>query len=415
MEQHVKLRVLHIITRLDPGGSSTNTIETVARLDPERFEVFLISGRTKDDDGTIEASLKARNIAYVFYKDLQREINIGKDIKAFLKLYRFLKDRPFDIVHTHSSKAGVLGRWAAKCAVVPVIIHTPHGHIFYGYFSKWMTTIFIWIERLTARITDKIITLTQRGKEEHVHFKIAPPDKFVTIHSGIDINPKVSHQELKAHLKKQWVLNEGYFIFGSVGRLDPIKGTSYLIEAMALLVKKYPKSQLLLVGEGSQRERLKKQCINLGLGAFVKFTGYQKDPAPFIEIMDVFILPSLNEGMGRVILEAMTYGKPVIATKVGGIPELVEDGKNGILVNPQDPHALAQAMIRLANDKPLLDRMSHEAILKVGDQFNINRMVRDIEDLYQQLANKPALGKDSPDAKFPSPSEGRVREGGELI
>lgn len=384
------MRVLHIITRLDPGGSSTNTIETVARLDPGRFEVFLISGRTKDEDGSIEASLKNRNIPYAFYNDLQREINLWKDIKAFFQLYRFMNLGHFDIVHTHSSKAGFLGRWAARGAGVQVIIHTPHGHIFYGYFSKLLTSIFIWIERLTARITDKIITLTDRGKEEHLVFKIGRDDQYVTIYSGIDISPKVSHQELKAHLKKQWVLNNRDFIFGSVGRLDPIKGTSFLIDAMALVVKENPRAQLLLVGDGSQREKLQKQCAALGLQGHVKFTGFQKDPAPFIEIMDVFVLASLNEGMGRVILEAMVYAKPVIATRVGGIPELIEDGKSGLLVDPQDDAALGAAMIRLAKDRPLRERMAREAKVKAGDKFDIERMVKDIENLYQKCRVKDA-------------------------
>ncbi len=252
-----RIKVLHVITRLDPGGSSTNTIETVARLDPQRFDVFLISGRTKDADGSIEASLKSKNIQYIFLPDLQREIHPWKDINAFIRLYGFIKSRHFDIVHTHTSKAGILGRWAAKCAGVPKIIHTPHGHIFYGYFSKLLTSVFIWIERATARITDKIITLTDRGKDEHIAFKIGPADKFVRIYSGIDVNPKLNHPQLKEHLKKQWALDDGNFIFGCVGRLDPIKGTFYLIDAMAQVVKKYPKTQLLLVGDGNQEKNYK--------------------------------------------------------------------------------------------------------------------------------------------------------------
>ncbi len=384
MDTPLKKRVLHIITRLDPGGSSTNTIETVARLDPQRFEVFLISGLTKDVDGSIEASLRSRNIQYVFFNDLQREIRPWKDLKAFIQLYRLMKQKHFDIVHTHTSKAGILGRWAAKCAGVPMIIHTPHGHVFYGYFSKFLTSIFIWIERLTARITDRIITLTNRGKEEHIAFKIGPAEKFVTIYSGIDVNPKSIHSDLKEHLKKQWTLHEGDFIFGSVGRLDPIKGTSYLIDAMSQVVQSHPKTQLLLVGDGSQREKLQKQCLGLGLQAHVKFTGFQKDPAPFIEMMDVFVLASLNEGMGRVILEAMVYGKPVIATKVGGIPELVGNGKNGFLVPPQDAHALSTAMMAMIEHRGLREEMAKQAKAIVGAQFDLDKMVKDIECLYEK-------------------------------
>jgi len=377
-----KIKVLHIITRLDPGGSSTNTIETMARLNPGRFDPFLISGRTKDADGSIDALLKSKAIKYAFFPDLQREIQPWKDIKAFIQLYRFIKKGHFDIVHTHSSKAGVLGRWAAKCAGVPIIIHTPHGHVFYGYFSKVLTSFFIWVERFTARITDKIITLTNRGKKEHIDFKIGPAEKFVRIYSGIDVNPKRNHPELKIHLKKQWVLGDGYFIFGSVGRLDPIKGTTYLIDAMARVIKAHPRTQLLLVGDGSEKEKLQRKCAALGLQAVVKFTGFQKDPTPFIEIMDVFVLASLNEGMGRVILEAMTYGKPVIATGVGGIPELVEDGKNGFLVPPQNAEALSDAMIKLIGHRKLLEEMAIQAKIKVGAQFDLDKMVKDIESVY---------------------------------
>ena len=361
-----------------------NTIETAARLNPERFEIFLISGRTKDIEGSIEASLKGKNIQYAFFPDLQREIHPWKDIKAFFQLYCFMKTRHFDIVHTHSSKAGILGRWAAKSAGVSVIIHTPHGHIFYGYFSKFLTAIFVWVERLTARITDKIITLTNRGKEEHLSFGIGSADKFVKIYSGIDVSPKMNDIGLKDQLKKHWALYEGNFIFGSVGRLDPVKGTSYLINAMALVVKIYPKTQLLLVGEGSQKEKLQKQCEDLGLLEVVKFTGFQENPAPLIEIMDVVVLASLNEGMGRVILEAMVYGKPVIATKVGGIPEIVEDGKSGILVPAKNADALSVAMIKLIEHQELREEMSRRSKAIIGDQFDLTKMVKDIESVYEE-------------------------------
>jgi len=380
-----KVKVLHIITRLDPGGSSTNTIETAARLDPQRFDVFLISGRTKDTDGGIEELLKSKCLKYAFFPDLQREIHPWKDIMAFIQLYHFIKKRRFDIVHTHTSKAGILGRFAARCAGVPVVIHTPHGHVFYGYFSKALTTVFIWVERTTARITDKIITLTDRGKEEHLEFKIGPTDKFVRIYSGIDLSPKLKSSDLKHQLKKQWEINGGNFIFGCVGRLDPIKGTTYLIDAMAQVVKKHPKTRLLLVGDGSQKEKLQEQCRALGLLDLVKFTGFQKDPASFIEIMDVFVLASLNEGMGRVILEAMVYGKPIIATKVGGVPELVHEGKNGLLVPPQNADALSAAMIKLVEHQELREEMSKQSKTIVGAQFDLDKMVKDIEGLYNQL------------------------------
>ncbi|MBF0571562.1 MAG: glycosyltransferase family 4 protein [Candidatus Omnitrophica bacterium] len=380
-----KIKVLHIITRLDRGGSSINTIETVSRLDPNKFEAFLISGCTNDPDGSIEASLKMKNIRYVFFTDLQREISVWKDIKAYFKLYNFIKRGRFDIVHTHSSKAGILGRWAAKYAGVKRIIHTPHGHIFYGYFGPIQTALFIWLERTTALITDKIITLTNRGKQEHIDFKIAACDKFVTIYSGIDPQAKTvfNSQEKKEQFKEQWHIPQKSFIFGYVGRLDPIKGISYLVDAISRMVRQYPQSHLLLVGDGSERQKLRQKSDALGLNNHISFVGFQKEPDRFIECMDVFVLASLNEGMGRAILEAMAYGKPVIATKVGGVPELVEDGLSGLLVPARDTDAFVAAMIRLIKDRELLQGMGGQAKVRVGDNFSLDKMVRDIEHLYE--------------------------------
>jgi glycosyltransferase involved in cell wall biosynthesis len=382
------LRVLHIITRLDPGGSATNTIETAARLDRRRFDVFLISGLTADIDN-IEALLKAKNIPYVFFSDLQREIHPWKDIKAFFQLYTFIRRRHFDIVHTHSSKAGILGRWAAKCAGVKVIIHTPHGHIFYGYFSKALTRIFIWIERITALITDRIITLTNRGKKEHIEFKIGHPDQFITIYSGIDMGKIVEQSlEQRSLLKSRFNIPQKSFIIGSVARLDPIKGTAFLIDAMAKVIKGHPQAHLLLVGDGSERVKLENQCAALGLQNHVSFVGFQPDPQPFIEIMDVFVLASLNEGMGRVLLEARMLSKPVIATHVGGISEIVDDGKNGFLVPPKDTDALNRRILQLIEDPILLKSMANETKIKAGERFSLERMVCDIEAVYENCMKR---------------------------
>ena len=374
-----KIKVLHIITRLDPGGSSTNTIETVARLNCQQFDVHLISGPTNDPDGTIEASLNKREISYAFFANLQREINVWKDLKTFYQIFIFLRKNTFDIVHTHTSKAGILGRLAAKCAGVPYIVHTPHGHVFYGYFGKFKTQLFIWIERLTGMITHKIITLTDRGTREHIDFKIAPAHKFITIYSGIDAHP-VDHT-IDASLE----IPVGSFVFGTVARLDPIKGMTYLIDAMSLVVRQYPQSYLLVVGDGCESEKLKEQCRKLGLENKVLFTGFQKTPSYFIKRMDVFILPSLNEGMGRVILEAMVHAKPVIASNVGGIPELIDDGQNGILVPPANAPALAAAMSRLIGQEPLLKKMGILSQAKVSEKFSLERMIKDIESLYVHL------------------------------
>ena len=383
-----KIKVLHIITRLDVGGSSTNTIETVARLDWNQFDPVLISGLTVDPDGMIESGLKARKIKYHFLNNLVRNINPWKDFLVFFQLCRIIHREKCDIVHTHSSKAGIVGRWAAKCAGVPVIIHTPHGHVFYGYFNQIVTRIFIVIERLTALVTNRIITLTERGRQEHVAFGIASKDKFIAIPSGIDIDTKRMDEQSRAVLRKNLKIPDNQFIFGTIARLDPIKGIIFLIEAAAIVKKEHHNVCLIVVGDGSQKELLKKKSEDLGLSDCVFFTGHQNETKPFIEIMDVFVLPSINEGMGRVILDAMVHAKPVVASEVGGIPDVVDDCKTGLLVAPKDSQALARAMISMIRDPQGAKNMGLKGFKKVTNQYSLNQMVARIAALYMELLHR---------------------------
>lgn len=383
-----KIKVLHIITRLDAGGSSTSVIETAARLDTARYEIVVISGRTYDPRGDIQSELKHRDIHCIFIDDLRRDIQPWSDLKAFFKLYSLIRRGHFDIVHTHSSKAGILGRWAAWFARTNIIVHTPHGHVFYGYFNKFLTNIFIRIERFTALITDKIITLTDIGKQDHVRFTIAGPGKFVTIYSGIDIEKfKRTARDFSKNRTALNVPPDGY-IFGTVARLDPIKGVEYLIEAMAEVVACCPQARLLIIGDGTQRVFLEEQCRRLNLSGHVIFKGHQKDVLMYLHMMDAFVLASLNEGMGRVILEAMACGKPVVATRTGGIPELVEDGRQGYLVAVKDAWGLAQGMLKLIQQPQEAKRLGENAAKKVTGHFSLTKMVEDIDHLYAELLDE---------------------------
>lgn len=380
-----KINVLHIITRIDLGGSTTNTIETVARLNPSQYQCTLIFGRTNDPDGRITQELKEKNINYILIDDLRRDIHLWHDFKAFLKLIRYIKSNTYDIVHTHTSKAGILGRWAAKIAGVKKIVHTPHGHVFYGYFNPLVTKIFIAIEQLTAAMTDKIITLTERGKQEHVYFRIAKAEKFIPIYSGISLADLESCQCDMAVVRESLGISLDAVVFGTVARLEPIKGLKYLIEAMASVYQAIPASKLLIIGDGQERQFLEAAAQTLNLDKAVIFAGHRENVAQLMQVMDIFVLPSLNEGMGRVILEAMAFAKPVIATKTGGIPELVIDGKTGRLVEPGMSHSLAQAMIQLGTDKNLRIKfgLSGKELLK--DTYTLEHMVKKIENLYSEL------------------------------
>lgn len=380
-----KVKVLQIITRLDAGGSATSVMELAARLDKERYTVFLAAGKTYDPDGTVRRFLDEEGIAYTFIADLVRPVAVWSDLKAFGRLYWMIRKGRYDIVHTHTSKAGILGRWAARLAGVPRIVHATHGHIFYGYFGKFLTGLFIFAERVTARITDKIIVLTRMEGDDHMRLKIASSDKLAVIPTGIDLSAFSAEPQRGGQLRHQLGIPEGDIVFGCVARLDPIKGNRFLIDAMAQVLKKYPATTLVLVGDGSEREGLMHQCRALGIQDRVIFTGHQRDVARHLNLMDIFVLASINEGMGMVLLEAMACAKAVIATRTGGIPEIIEDGHNGILVPPGDAGALARAMMDLLAHPDKRTALAQNAKKFELHKFSIDKMVSDTEQLYASL------------------------------
>ncbi|MBU0468553.1 MAG: glycosyltransferase family 4 protein [Candidatus Omnitrophica bacterium] len=382
------IKILHIITRLDIGGSATNTIETVARLDKKKYQASLISGKTSDPDGSIIEILKNYNLDFVYMNELQREINPWLDLLAFIKLCNKIKKGNYDIVHTHSSKAGILGRWAAKLAGVKHIVHTPHGHVFHSYFSRFLTAIFLLLENFTANITDKIITLTIKGKLEHIKYGIAKPSKFVQIYSGVDFSSISINNDLSQNIKNELKIGHDAIVFGTVTRLEPIKGNDFLIEAMPEVIKVIPNAYLVIVGDGSEKEDLFDLSAALNVHNNIRFVGSKHNKYDFINMFDIFVLSSLNEGMGRAILEAMYCKKPVIASDTGGIPELVVEGKTGMLVTPGDSKALSEAMITLAKNKDRIVSYGNSGNKLANNMFSIKTMISKIENLYESLLNK---------------------------
>ncbi len=380
-----KVKVLQIITRLDAGGSATSVMELAARLDKQRYATFVVAGKTNDPDGAVRQFLEKRGVAHVFLNDLVRPVAVWSDLKVLWRLYRMIRKGRYDIVHTHTSKAGILGRWAAWLAGVPRIVHTTHGHIFYGYFGKLLTGLFIFAERVTALITDRVVVLTRMERDDHLRLKIGSTDRLTVIPTAIDLSAFSVDPKNGQQLRHQLGIPQEDIVFGSVARLDPVKGNRFLIDAMAQMLKKYPATTLVLVGDGSERESLMGHCHALGIQDRVIFTGHQRDVARHLNLMDIFVLASINEGMGMVLLEAMACAKAVIATRTGGIPEIIEDGYNGILVPPGDADALAHAMMELLAHPDTRSRLEENAKKFDLQKFNIDKMVSDMEQLYASV------------------------------
>jgi glycosyltransferase involved in cell wall biosynthesis len=387
--------VLHIITRMDRGGSARNTFLTVHGHDRKRFRVGLVYGRsvplTTEEAALTKGDLKLLSQAgmKVFeVPTLVREARPILDVWALVALWRLLcRERPA-IVHTHTSKAGAVGRLAAWLARVPVVIHTPHGHIFYGYYGTVASAIIRLLERLLAKITDRIVTLTDRGAQEHVRYGIAGAEKFATIHSGIDLAHFRSVQVDPAVKRKELGLPPEGLIVGTVGRLVPIKGLEWLLKAASRVLAEFPQACFVIIGDGPMLGELMQLTSKLGIGLRMVFVGAREDVPECLAALDLFVLPSLNEGMGRVLLEAMAVGCPVVATRVGGIPDIVADGTTGLLVPPRDDRALAEAILTLLRDRSRRAAYGEAARRHVDGRFDVETMVRNIERLYDEVWQK---------------------------
>jgi glycosyltransferase involved in cell wall biosynthesis len=319
---------------------------------------------------------------------LVREARPILDACALLALWRLLRRERPAIVHTHTSKAGAVGRLAAWLARVPVVIHTPHGHIFYGYYGTVASAIFRLLERLLAKITDRIVTLTDRGAQEHVRYGIAGAEKFATIHSGIDLAHFRSVQVDPAVKRKELGLPPEGLIVGTVGRLVPIKGLEWLLKAASRVLAEFPQACFVIIGDGPMLGELMQLTSKLGIGLRMVFVGAREDVPECLAALDLFVLPSLNEGMGRVLLEAMAVGCPVVATRVGGIPDIVADGTTGLLVPPRDDRALAEAILTLLRDRSRRAAYGEAARRHVDGRFDVETMVRNIERLYDEVWQK---------------------------
>jgi len=388
----VRTKVLHVITRLDRGGSAQNTLLTCQGLS-ERYEMVLVHGLSLESQmtdwewqsvhrGIVKA--KDRGVKVVPISSLVRKIAPVQDLQAFLSLWRLmLQERP-DIVHTHTSKTGILGRWAAKMAGVPIIVHTPHGHVFYGHFGPLVSRFFLAIERLTASITDCMVALSEGERNDYIRFCVSSPDKIVTIHSGVEIDRYMKAEVNVEEKRRSLGLNPNALVVGTVGWLLPIKGPIHLLNAMAHIWRNHPEIRLVFVGKGELEGKLRAEASRMGVSERVTFLGWRDDIPEIMQILDIFVLPSLNEGMGRVLVEAMAAGRPVVASKVGGIPDLVEHKKNGFLVGPGDVNGTSLAIKRLLIDRKMRDEMGRMG-RAMAQNFTVKGMVKKIDALYSSL------------------------------
>ena len=384
--------VIHVITRLDYGGSAVNTMLTVLGHDRARFEPLVVTGPpgrwdAQGGQGATDENvrlLEKEGIRSVLLPSLARSLSPLGDIRALWALIRLFRREQPALVHTHTSKAGVLGRIAAWFVRVPVVVHTPHGHVFYGHFGAFMSWFFLQVERTLSRVTDRIIALTESERNDHLDRLVGTVGQFAVVPSGIDLN-RFSQARVNGRQVPEWFgCPSDALIVGSVGWLTDVKGHRFLLEAAKHVTRAHPGLHIVIVGSGDQHDALRQQATQLGLEASVHLLGHRDDIEACLAGFDLFVLPSANEGMGRALIEAMAAGLPVVATKVGGIPALIDHGVNGLLVPSGDSHALADALKSILDHPDMARRLGEAAYQSIGARFGASYMVRAIETLYEE-------------------------------
>jgi glycosyltransferase involved in cell wall biosynthesis len=384
-----KIRIVRIIARLNVGGPAINASILSSCLDKDRFETKVLYGSLAEGEAGLEYLMRSDGVDTELIPELGREIKPQDDLVAFWKILKVLWRVKPDIVHTHTAKAGTLGRLAAIFAGTKVKIHTFHGNVFKHYFSKAKTGIFIFIERMLGLFTTKVITVSEKQKAELIEeFRIVPARKCRVIPLGLDL-ARLKEAKTGDGLRKELGAKDDELLVGIMGRLVPIKNHKMFFEAAALVRKLRPdlKARYVIIGGGELEKELRELAVSLGIGDIAHFMGWRQDLGNVYRGLDVVALTSLNEGTPLALIEAMAVGRAIISVDVGGVSDIIENGRTGILTKKNDTEGFAKGLISLLKDRELRQRYS-KAALAASERFDKSNLVKSMTELYTECINK---------------------------
>jgi glycosyltransferase involved in cell wall biosynthesis len=373
------MKVLHTITKLELGGAQQNTLYTLSNM-PDAYNGYLICGRggALDNEAIGSTRYKTR-----FCPFLIREINPLFDFLAFAWMFfYFLGNKP-DIIHTHSSKAGILSRWAAKLAGVKRIIHTFHGFGFTPLQHPFIRKLFIFLEKITAGITDKLIAVAEANVDTALVSGIGRREQYLVIRSGVDVSSFKNNKEF-AKIRDELGLSADTKLIGNVSCFKPQKGLHDFIKACSIL-RARKDYHFVLVGDGVLREELQKQSFEAGLQDRLHMLGWRRDVRKILPEFDMILHTAYFEGLPRVFLESMASGVPIVATEVDGATDVIEDGVNGYLVETGDINSMVKYTDLILSDETLRLRMAEEGRKRLGSQFDIKIMSDKLNEIYAEM------------------------------
>jgi glycosyltransferase involved in cell wall biosynthesis len=411
-------RILRVIARLNVGGPAIQAI-TLSRLLNERgYETRLIRGREEPREGSMDALAHEYGVTPIGLPTLKRAIGLA-DVAAFVFLAREIRAWRPQILHTHTAKAGALGRTAALLAGgrrPPVIVHTFHGHVLTGYFSGPVSAAFTWIERLLARFTTCLISVSEEVRADLIRLRVAPPDRIVVLPLGFDLSrfdvPDEERRRRRETFRRSLGIPPEARLVTLVGRLEPIKRVDRFLR-VANLVETPVETRFLVVGDGALREELQQSAEVASLGDRLLWAGLRHDMPDVYFASDVVAVTSDNEGTAVTAIEAHAAGLPVVTTRVGGMSSIVVDGITGYVVASADESGFASALARLLDDPAALSALGSAGKERVGRLFALDRLVSDIDALYRRLLAARTSRESSPQPEAPpgvAPAVGRHRE-----
>jgi glycosyltransferase involved in cell wall biosynthesis len=371
-------KILRIITRLNIGGPALHVTNLNYYLDKEYgYESVLVYGSLAEGEGSMEYLAKNKKLKTIIFPELGREISPLNDLKIIWKLFWLIKKEKPDIVHTHTAKAGLSGRIAAKLAGVKKIYHTFHGNVFNGYFSGLKTKLFILIERFCAFFSTKIIAISEEQKKDLIKYRIAPLSKITVIPLGFELE-RFKVEPHKKYLRKQLGLPDDLKLIGIVGRLVPIKNHAYYIDIAEKVLKKIDNVRFLLIGDGDLKDELLKLIAAKGLQQKIFITGFINEVEKIYSDLDIVALTSKNEGTPVTLIEALACAKPVISTDVGGVRDILQHGKYGWLETLDNPEKYANDLIAMLMNYPAALEKA-----KLGQKFILANY--DVKVLYKNI------------------------------
>ena len=377
-----RYRVLHLITRLELGGAQQNTLYCTRHHDRDRFDVELIAGRGSllDDEARAISDATVQLVPW-----LKHAISPAFDLMAVLRLRNYFRRAGVDLVHTHSSKAGILGRLAANLAGVPAVVHTVHGWSFNATQTAARHRLYTSLERMVAPMTDRILVVAANHVDVGLRAGIGVRSQYDVVRSGIDRRLYGAPAKPRDVLRRELGFESGDFVVGTIANMKPQKAPLDFAATAARAHALNPSLRFLFAGDGELMPDVRRRVETDGLRDVVKLLGWRDDVPDLLHAMDAFLLTSRFEGLPRVLLQAMAAGRPVVATAVDGTPEIVEAGVTGLLSPAGDTDALAAHLDRLARDADLRAGLTERASARLGEEFDIRKMVTDLDSLYAGL------------------------------